>query len=143
MKLWRPKQAGSRQKLNPPARHTQPSLSLYVSAAVCACRGKTKRAGRHRSPSEPEQGVRACPARRSRSLWQCWKHGRCGSPHRHTAQHTPDARVGTKGEGEEGTRDGAMRWFFSCQGCPDPQLLQCPTAHWEKGCGGLGKVTVT
>lgn len=79
MKLWRPKQAGSRQKLNPPARHTQPSLSLYVSAAVCACRGKTKRAGRHRSPSEPEQGVRACPARRqplplavleARMLWE-------------------------------------------------------------------------
>lgn len=56
---------------------------------------------------------------------------------------TSDARVGTKGEGEEGRRDGGMRWLFSWQGCPDPQLFQCPMVHWERGCGGFGKVTVT
>jgi len=57
----------------------------------------------------------------------------------HSTAHPQTHRWKTKREGEKGRRDGRMRWLFSWPGARSRRLFQCPTVHWERGCGALAR----
>lgn len=57
---------------------------------------------------------------------------------RHTAQRTL-RRTGEKQKGKERRADVMEEWDGSSPagGARSRRLFQCPTAHWERGCGGF------
>lgn len=136
--------AGLRQKLNPPATPTHPqSVRPCVTSSVCMSWQKKMAREGGKTIQVTQSTVSQC-GRAPSAAAPSGSAGRLGAVgagrSRTDTQHStaqPQTHGWEQGGKERRADDGGMRWLFSCQGCPDPQLFQCPAAHWERGCGGL------